>query len=148
MAKNSKWKIKEAVKIAEKAGMLALQIGAKGILAESKGEVPVLTGTLKRSGTVTIGGLPSSDSVYQASLPNEEGGSGIDHSNAFPNPIGKEKAVFISYSAPYAIIQHEELGYSHSSGGKAKFLEDPFNRNKKKVVKMVEEAIKKSPPRC
>ena len=39
--------------------------------------------------------------------------------------------------------QHEELDWEHPLGGKAKYLEDPFNRLKKKVVKMAERGLKK-----
>ena len=31
-------------------------------------------------------------------------------------------------SAEYAVIQHEDLTLNHPNGGKAKYLEDPFNR--------------------
>lgn len=33
------------------------------------------------------------------------------------------------YSLPYAMKQHEELDFNHPKGGKAKYLEDPFNEN-------------------
>lgn len=33
----------------------------------------------------------------------------------------------VSYDTPYAIRQHEEMGYSHQRGRKAKYLEDPAN---------------------
>lgn len=33
----------------------------------------------------------------------------------------------ISYDTPYAIRQHEETGYQHQRGRKAKYLEDPAN---------------------
>jgi hypothetical protein len=36
------------------------------------------------------------------------------------------------------------LGYQHPRGGKAKYLEDPFNRNKNKVLKMADLQIKKA----
>ena len=37
--------------------------------------------------------------------------------------------VTVGYDLPYAMKQHEELDYSHPKGGKAKYLEDPFNEN-------------------
>lgn len=33
----------------------------------------------------------------------------------------------ISYDTPYAVRQHEEMGYHHQRGRKAKYLEDPVN---------------------
>lgn len=33
----------------------------------------------------------------------------------------------VSYDTPYAVIQHENAGFSHQRGRKAKYLEDPVN---------------------
>ena len=137
MAKN-KWRIKEAVKIAEDAGLKALRTGAEAILTEAIDETPIDTGTLRRSGTVTVGALPDGAQVYEAAE------SGSDMKDAFPGPEGKEKAVYISFNTPYARRQHEELGYNHPLGGKAKYLEDPFNRNKDKVLKYADKQVKKA----
>ena len=137
MAKN-KWRIKEAVKIAEEAGLKALRTGAEAILTEAIDETPIDTGTLRRSGTVTVGGLPDGAQVYEAAE------SGSNMKDAFPGSEGKEKAVYISFNTPYARRQHEELGYNHPLGGKAKYLEDPFNRNKKKVLQYAEKQVKKA----
>ena len=138
MAKRNRWRTKEAVKIAEEAGLKALRTGAEAILTEAINETPVETGTLRRSGTVTVGALPDSEQVYEAAE------SGSNMKDAFPGPEGKEKAVYISFSTPYARRQHEELGYNHPLGGKAKYLEDPFNRNKKKVLQYAEKHVKKA----
>jgi len=135
---NNKWRIKEAVKIAEEAGLKALRTGAEAILTEAIDEAPIDTGTLRRSGTVTVGALPDGAQVYEAAE------SGSNMKNAFPGPEGKEKAVYISFSTPYARRQHEELGYNHPRGGKAKYLETPFNANKKKVIKYAERKIKEA----
>lgn len=137
MAKD-KWRIEEAIKIAEEAGLKALRTGAEAILTEAIDETPIDTGTLRRSGTVTVGALPDGAQVYEAAE------SGSEMKNAFPGPEGKEKAVYISFNTPYARRQHEELGYNHPLGGKAKYLEDPFNRNKKKVLKYADEQIRKA----
>ena len=137
MAKD-KWRIKEAVKIAEEAALKALRTGAEAILTEAIDETPFESGTLRRSGTVTVGGLPDGAQVYEAAE------SGSDMKDAFPGPEGKEKAVYISFNTPYARRQHEELGYNHPRGGKAKYLEDPFNRNKNKVLKYAAKQVKKA----
>lgn len=135
---NNKWRIKEAVKIAEEAGLKALRTGAEAILTEAIDEAPIDTGTLRRSGTVTVGKLPDSARIYEAAE------SGNEMKDAFPDPVGKEKAVYISFNTPYARRQHEELDYEHPRGGKAKYLEDPFNRNKKKVLKYADKQIRKA----
>ena len=142
---NNKWRIKDAVKIAEEAWLKALRTGAEAILTEAIDEAPVDTGTLRRSGTVTVGSLPKNPTqIYEESLPPEKGGSGMEHKDAFPDPVGKEKAVYISFNTPYARRQHEELGYEHPRGGKAKYLEDPFRLLKQKVLKMADSQIKKA----
>jgi len=145
MAKRNRWRTKLAVKIAEEAGLKALRTGASAILTEAIDETPIDTGTLRRSGTVTVGSLPKNPTqIYKESLPPEKGGSGMEHKDAFPDPVGKEKAVYISFNTPYARRQHEELGYQHPRGGKAKYLEDSFNRNKNNVLKMADLQIKKA----
>ena len=137
MAKN-KWRIKEAVKLAEEAALKALRTGAEAILTEVIDETPIDTGTLRRSGTVTVGALPDGAQVYEAAE------SGTEMKDAFPNKIGKEKAVYISFSTPYARRQHEELGYNHPLGGGPKYLETPFNRNKKKVLQYAKKQVRKA----
>ena len=138
MAKRNKWRTKEAVKIAEEAGLKALLTGAEAILTEAIDETPIETGTLRRSGTVAVGGLPDSTRVYNAAK------AGKEMKGDFPGELGKERAVYISFNTPYARRQHEELDYEHNRGGKAKFLEDPFNRNKNKVLKYVDKQVKKA----
>ena len=133
-----KWRTKEAVKIAEKAGLKALRTGAEAILTNAIDEAPVDTGTLRRSGTVTVGSKADGGQVYAAAE------AGTEMKDAFPGETGKEKAVYISFNTPYARRQHEELGYQHPRGGKAKYLEDPFNRNKNNVLKMADLQIKKA----
>jgi len=137
MAKN-KWRIKEAVKIAEEAALKALRTGAEAILTEAIDETPIDTGTLRRSGTVTVGALPDGEQVYEAAE------SGTEMKDAFSDKIGKERAVYISFNTPYARRQHEELDYEHPRGGKAKYLETPFNANKKKVLQYAKKQVKKA----
>lgn len=138
MAKRNRWRTKEAAKIAEAAGLKALRTGAEAILTEAIDETPVDTGTLRRSGTVTVGSKADGGQVYAAAE------AGTEMKDAFPGEVGKEKAVYVSFSTPYARRQHEELGYYHPRGGHAKYLESPFNRNKSKVLKMAELQIKKA----
>lgn len=137
MAKD-KWRIKEAVKIAEEAGLKALRTGAEAILTEAIDEAPIDTGTLRRSGTVTVGKLPDGARVFEAAE------AGNEMKDAFPGKIGKEKAVYISFNTPYARRMHEDLGYTPKRGGGPKYLETPFNANKDKVLKMAETKVKKA----
>jgi hypothetical protein len=118
---NNKWRIKEAVKIAEEAWLKALRTGAEAILTEAIDEAPVDTGTL-----------------FEAAE------AGNEMKDAFTEKIGKEKAVYISFNTPYARRMHEDLGYTPKRGGGPKYLETPFNRNKDKVLKYAEKQIKKA----
>ena len=138
MAKRNRWRTKEAVKVAEEAGLKALCEGAEAILTEAIDETPIETGTLRRSGTVTVGALPDSEQAYEAAE------AGTDQKDAFKKETGKEKAVYVSFNTPYARRQHEELEWEHFKGGKAKYLEDPFNRLKGKVRRLVDAAVKKA----
>lgn len=138
MAKKNWWKTKEAVIVAETAGLKALRTGAEAILTEAIDEAPVDTGTLRRSGTVTVGKLPDSARIYEAAE------SGNEMKDAFPDPVGKEKAVYISFNTPYARRMHEDLGYTPKRGGGPKYLETPFNANKKKVLKYADKQIRKA----
>ncbi len=138
MAKKNTWKTKAAAKVALAAGLDALRIGGEAILTEAIDETPLETGTLRRSGTVTVGALPDHQSVYAASE------AGTSHKGAFDKPVGTEKAAYVSFSTPYSRIQHEEVGYHHPVAGKAKYLEDPFKRNRQKVLKLAEKRMQKA----
>ena len=54
---------------------------------------------------------------------------------------GKQGAV--SYDTPYAIRQHEELGYRHAEGRIAKYLEIPFQQNQGKALEIMQREIKR-----
>jgi len=51
----------------------------------------------------------------------------------------EENVVEVSYNAPYALKQHENLFYRHAQG-KAKYLEDPLNANREKYKNHIKTA--------
>lgn len=53
----------------------------------------------------------------------------------------KNLVVRVGYALPYALRQHEEIGYNHPMGGKAKFLEDPFRANQDKYIEYLSRKI-------
>ena len=53
-----------------------------------------------------------------------------------------ELSVTIGYDLPYAVIQHENLAIKHD-GGKAKFLENPFEMECGNIVAAAAEKIKR-----
>ena len=137
MARN-RWRIREAVRIAEEAAPQALRTGAERIITKAMNNVPLESGTLRRSATTTVGGLPDMMQVYEAAK------DGNEMKNAFPQPIGNEKVVYVSYNTPYARRQHEELGYEHPLGGGPKYLENSFNQLKGDIIKYAQKAVKKA----
>lgn len=121
MASKKSWfNAREAKELARRVGMKALYEGAWEILKESRKEVPHATGMLQDSSIV--------------------------------DPKWEQNAVYISYNTPYAVRQHEDLTLRHpdprnplsTPGRKAKYLEDPFNRLKAKVMKAVRLKVKKA----
>ncbi|MGH3862509.1 hypothetical protein [Actinokineospora sp.] len=49
----------------------------------------------------------------------------------------------VSYDTPYAVRQHEELGYRHDEGRKAKYLEDPAAREAGTIGEIVAATIRR-----
>lgn len=47
----------------------------------------------------------------------------------------------VSFNTPYAVKQHEELGYQHPNGGEAKYLEKPANSFGPTMEQIVAQAI-------
>jgi len=61
-----------------------------------------------------------------------------------PVEIPEERLVArVGYTLPYALIQHESMEFIHPMGGKAKYLEDPFNRKKKLYFNAIAKAAGK-----
>ena len=61
---------------------------------------------------------------------------GLLRASAELTPISQRK-VAVHYTMPYAVRQHEELAYRHPKGGKAKYLEDPFNAGKPTMMALI-----------
>lgn len=89
--------------LAQRALYGSVQSELEQVLAASVQEVPVDLGILRGSG------------VTQVEL----------HGSQVIGTIGYGGA-----ASAYALKQHEHMGYSHPGGGKAKYLEDPFNARK------------------
>jgi hypothetical protein len=50
----------------------------------------------------------------------------------------------VGYNTPYAIKQHEELGYQHDQGREAKYLENALINNKTQIFDAIADEIKRS----
>ncbi len=120
MSKRSWFDGRSARELARKAAMSALADGGELVLTESETEIPHASGTMQRSGTVTV--------------------------------AEKVDAVYVSFSTPYALRQHEDLTLRHpdprnplsTPGRKAKYLEDPFNRLKDKILQLARLRVRKA----
>ncbi len=97
-----KWYGKKAEKVALEAAMKALMTGGEAILTEAINDTPLETGTLRRSGTVTRGGLPDAEQVFGSA----QSGTGQKQGRK----VGSEQAVYVSFNTPYALPVHEGVG--------------------------------------
>lgn len=53
-------------------------------------------------------------------------------------------AATVVFDTPYAVRQHEELGYQHAPGRQAKYLEEPFNRERDTMQKLIAAQIRRA----
>lgn len=93
-----------ALPLVTAAAKLAEHAGAEMLLAKSQTGVPVESGRLRDSGTVT----------------DTAEGSAVGY--GFEDADGKNSA-----TAAYAVKQHEDLELHHPNGGGAKWLEDAMH---------------------
>lgn len=50
----------------------------------------------------------------------------------------------VSYDTPYAVRQHEELGWRHDQGRKAKYLEDPLHEEGSVVLQLIRAEMRRA----
>ncbi len=86
----------------------ALWLAGQDAITQSMPNVPLDTGTLRRSGTVTVGKLPDAKPTYdeaQAGRGNKGKTIGLEA----PHTGGRlrDLVVYVSYNTPYAIWLHE-----------------------------------------
>lgn len=108
-----KWYGTKASALARQAAISALQMCAADLQGKSAQEAPIDNGDLKAN--CSVGPLKRE---------------------------GPTVSLTVGYNLPYAIVQHEHLEFNHPKGGKAKYLEDPFNENKAKYTRMIAEAVR------
>lgn len=74
-------------------------------------------------------------------VPHEEGT--LERSGAVTMD-DTELRVAVSYDTPYAVRQHEDLSLQHDEGRKAKYLEDPLNREASTALDIVGAEIRRA----
>lgn len=110
-----KWYGDKAVARAAQAATQAVKTCAADLQGKSAAQAPVDTGDLR--------------------------------ANCSVSPLQREGDtvwVKVGYDLPYAIVQHERLDFNHPKGGKAKFLEDPFNENAGKYNSFIQYAVRQA----
>lgn len=107
-----------------------LELNAEKILSESKKEVPWDTTHLMQTGTVE----PFNDGELAGFEIGYNAFSGITKYTNIAAP-GFSGSFSVTNDYNYGLKQHEDLTLHHPKPGtKAKFLEDPFNRQKDLVI--------------
>lgn len=114
---------KQIAKMEEVVTTEALEDIGLDLLGKSVMQAPVDTGDMRGSGYVsfTTGKIASGTKTGSVVKTGEVG------KRARPE-------VTVGFGVPYAAKQHEELGYKHPRGGKAKYLEDPLKENAGRYV--------------
>lgn len=143
------WNGTQAKQEIAKALLGAVVDGAEDVLTEAIDETPIDTGTLRRSGFVSVRKPPNPEAIYAAarsSVSDNAGGSKSTRKKLTKADLSAT-VVYITFNTPYALRQHEDLNLNHPRGGGPKYLENPFNRNKKKILRLaatrVRAALKK-----
>lgn len=110
-----KWYGDRALTKVMKAAIQAIQICAADLQGKSSKQAPIDTGDLRANCSVS---------------PLQQN--------------GKQVWLKVGYDLPYAIVQHERLDFNHPKGGKAKYLEDPYNENAAKYERVIQKAVKRA----
>ncbi|KRQ86052.1 hypothetical protein ABG79_02184 [Caloramator mitchellensis] len=110
-----KWRGNLAKEIAREAAKKALLKCGADLQGKSAEQAPIDTGDLRRNCSVVL-----DYTKYNIGI----------------------MSVLVGYDLPYARRQHEGLHFKHPKGGRAKFLEVPFEQNKGKYRKYIQKAIK------
>lgn len=132
-----KWYGDRVDKVINDAAREALWKLGQLIIAEATNNVPFESGTLRRSGTVTVAELPEPTGVYKRAE------SGEEMAEAFPErPKGDLKA-YVSYNTPYAAWLHESFEWEPKRAGGPKWLERAAPVVAKRLGELVRREMKK-----
>lgn len=79
----------------------------------------------------------------QRIVPHAEGTLGATGDVTVTRQRGGRIEITGSFSTVYAARQHEELGWTHKPGRRAKYLEEPFKRELPRLAPLVAAAVEK-----
>lgn len=107
------WHGDEAIDKISQVLLETLWLAGQDAITQSMNSIPLDTGTLRRSGTVTVDALPSPSSVYETAQ-NGKGNRGETAKGgdapASDDPLAPK--VYVSFNTPYAIHLHEDMTWS------------------------------------
>jgi hypothetical protein len=67
----------------------------------------------------------------------------LSNSGAVSEVDKSARMVAVSFDTPYAVRQHEEMGYRHAAGRRAKYLETAMNVEREHGLEILAREIKK-----
>lgn len=131
-----KWEGDKVMSKIERVALEALWLAGQDAITQSMNNVPLDTGTLRRSGVVTVDSPPEAREVYEGarSGSGKYSDSARDKDSSAPFSANKRRPkVVVSYNTPYAIKLHETTwrprGYKYTASGK-KRKKPAVGRNK------------------
>ena len=105
-----KWEGDKVMSTIERIALEALWFAGQDAITQSLNDVPLDTGTLRRSGVVTVDAPPQAAAVYSEAQSGKgrKSDSVKDKESPAPTPANKRSPkVVASYNTPYAIRLHE-----------------------------------------
>lgn len=133
------WNGDKTMRAIRSASLEAFWLLGQQVLTDAAPDVPVETGTLLRSGRVSIGKLPPPGAVYA------EAQAGISDDGNTPDFGQKEDTVYVSYSTPYALWLHESPDWHGRLKPRAhwKWIERAIPKSRRKFRAIVKRAFDK-----
>lgn len=109
-----------------RAAIIALGRAAEHVLGQAARDAPVEEGTLRGSGTVTY--IVEGAQIESRAAAIAAAEAAVTRSNTV-----RLDAV-VTFATPYAARQHEETGWRHPKGGRAKYLESALMQDAKRLT--------------
>lgn len=147
------WKGEAVAKAIKEATAKGSYVTAEEILTEATSNCPKQSGTLRRSGTISI------DKDINAQEAYSQAKTGAVKRAEKAKAVAVTDKIFVSFNTPYAHRQHEDLSMSHDGngnyytyGGKkeyvkeggSKYLEKAWNAKINNITKNIKAEVKKA----
>lgn len=107
------WHGDEAMTKMQQVTLETLWLAGQDAITQSMNNIPLDTGTLRRSGIVTVDSLPNPFTVYEAAQKGKGNRGETAKKGSAPisdDPLAPK--VYVSFNTPYAVRLHEDLSWS------------------------------------